>query len=60
MKKVWSAFWHVLEVILNSICNLAEAGEMYSASIRDDAEIDRTKAQAKLAKAKAKLDQAEA
>lgn len=60
MKKVWKVFWKTLEALLNSINNVAEAGELYSASVKDGAELDRVKALAKLAKAKAKLDQAQA
>lgn len=60
MKQVWKIFWKTLAAILNTVRNLAEAGEVYSETIKDSANIDRAKAQAKLAKAKRKLEQAEA
>ena len=60
MKKVWKVFWRVLETLLNTINNAAEAGEVYSETLKDSAEIDRAKALVKLAKARRKLDQAEA
>ena len=60
MKATWKTFWKVLKSALQTILLVTEAGELYAESVRDSADIDRQKAKVKLAKAKRKLEQAEA